>query len=138
MTNEILTALRRPFPVNQLKWRKGPGGKELVYVDARIVQQRFDDVMGIDWQCRFPVVTASVAVCEIGLRIDGEWLWRSNGAGETQVEGDKGQFSDAFKRAAVMWGVGKYLYSVKDKNNFPDWATPEGFDELMKKRQEAA
>src|SRR5690606_17516766 len=35
------------------------------------------------------------------------------GAGNTDVEADKGGISDAFKRAAVKWGVGRYLYGVE-------------------------
>lgn len=134
MTNDIMKQLQRPFPTNQLKWRKGPGGKELVYIDARQYQQRLTDVMGMDWQCRFSHVTPTGVVCEVGLLIEGEWRWRSNGAGETSIEGEKGQFTDAFKRACVMWGVGKYLYSINDKNNIPEWATPEGYDRLMESR----
>lgn len=61
----------------------------------------------------------------------------SNGAGETQVEGEKGKFSDAFKRAAVLWGVGRYLYylpntwcnlsngKIKQTPNLPNWAIPK-------------
>jgi len=136
-TMTIHEQLMRPFPVNQLKWRKGPGSKELVYIDARQFQKRLDDVMGMDWQCRFTHVTENGCVCEVGLRINGEWLWRANGAGETQIEGEKGQFSDAFKRACVMWGIGKYLYEIKDKNSIPDWATPEGYDKAIKARKAA-
>ena len=133
----ITDQLKRPFPVNQLKWRKGPGGKELVYIDARQFQHRLDDVFGMDWQCRFTHVTDGGVVCEVGLFVDGEWRWRANGAGKTGIEGDKGQFSDAFKRACVMWGIGKYLYELKDKNNIPKWATPEGFDEIINNREES-
>jgi hypothetical protein len=38
---------------------------------------------------------------------------KSNGAGDTDVEGPKGALSDAFKRAAVLWGIGRYLYSLE-------------------------
>jgi Rad52/22 family double-strand break repair protein len=48
----------------------------------------------------------------LGLLVEGDWLWRSNGAGNTSFEGEKGAYSDAFKRAAVLWGVGRYLYSL--------------------------
>ena len=131
----ILVQLARPFPVDQLHWRKGPGGKELVYLDARQYQKRLDEVMGLDWQCRFSHASEAGVVCEVGLLIDGEWRWRSNGAGETDIEGKKGQFSDAFKRACTMWGVGKYLYFLKDRDNIPAWATPEGYDEILKQRE---
>ena len=41
-----------------------------------------------------------------------EWVWKSNGAGQSDIEAEKGQFSDAFKRAAVLWGIGRYLYAL--------------------------
>jgi hypothetical protein len=40
------------------------------------------------------------------------WVRKSDGAGETQVEGEKGAISDALKRAAVKWGIGRYLYDL--------------------------
>ena len=68
------------------------------------------------------------------------WVWKANGAGETDYEGTKGQFSDAFKRAAVMWGIGRYLYALPNEwvqikpsgksykivnpPKLPDWAIP--------------
>ena len=98
------------------------------------VMKRLDDVMGLEWQCRYPFE----GCCEIGLKIDGEWVWRSNGAGETQVEAEKGQYSDAFKRAAVLWGIGRYLYylpnvwvpineykQLKEVPPLPAWAIPK-------------
>lgn len=39
--------------------------------------------------------------------------WRANGAGETGKEAAKGIYSDAFKRAGAMWGVGAYLYALR-------------------------
>ena len=39
-------------------------------------------------------------------------MWKADGAGDTAVEADKGALSDAFKRAAVRWGVGRYLYGM--------------------------
>ena len=47
--------MKRPFPVSKLKWRKGHGGSgDLVYIDARDVMTRLDEVCGPDlWQNRF-------------------------------------------------------------------------------------
>src|SRR3546814_14134583 len=39
-------------------------------------------------------------------------LFRSDGAGDTAVEVEKGAISDAFKRCAVKWGVGRYRYDI--------------------------
>jgi hypothetical protein len=119
MTDDILARLAAPFPPDVVSWRIGSTNKEktkgmaLAYIDARDVQDRFDQVMGLDWQVRHPWAAGTKLACEIGLRINGEWLWRGDGAGDSDVEAEKGAFSDSFKRAAVRWGVGRYLYDVQ-------------------------
>ena len=81
-------------------------------IDARDVMDRLDNVCGPEnWQDRYPHISGRV-VCEIGIKIGGEWVWKSDGAGDTAVEKEKGGLSDAFKRAGVMWGIGRYLYSL--------------------------
>jgi hypothetical protein len=133
----LLVDLKRPFPVKQLSWRSGGGPKKLVYINARQYQQRLDEVCGALWQCKYPNVTESgVTECSVGIKIGDEWVWRSSGAGSTKIEGEKGTFTDSFKRACAAWGIGRYLYNLKDENNIPDWATPEGYDKIIKARQE--
>lgn len=147
-------------------------GIALAYIDARDVMGRLDSVVGPEnWQCRYSHVTPNGVVCEIGIRAivmkpqsyainisTGEaqdipsnlsvddFIWKANGAGETQVEGEKGAMSDAFKRAAVMWNVGRYLYSlpnawvrlenrrIVEPPKLPTWATPEGYRAILEKR----
>ena len=117
--NEIIAKLSAPFPPAKISWRVGPtnnkdnptSGIALAYIDARDVQDRLDEVCGVNWQSRYPHA-AQKTVCEIGIKIDGEWYWRADGAGDTDMEAEKGSLSDAFKRAAVKWGVGRYLYDV--------------------------
>jgi len=139
--------LECPFAPAAVSWRIGRKNTEktsamlLAYIDARDVMERLDRACGFEnWQCRYSLADSGVLICDIGLRVNGEWLWRSNGAGDTQVEAEKGKCSDAFKRAAVLWGVGRYLYGLPsprvaidkygkwDKDPaLPDWATPKGY-----------
>lgn len=114
-----LTALRTPFRPDQISWRIGSTtqdkakGMALAYIDARDVQDRLDEAVGVEnWQCRYPHATGKT-VCEIGVRIGGEWIWKADGAGDSDVEAEKGALSDAFKRAAVRWGIGRYLYDLE-------------------------
>ena len=159
---DMFDQLARPFAVNLVSWRvgstndkklqvepwKATKGTALAYIDARDVMKRLDDVCGpAGWQCRYPLSESGLLICDVGLKIDNEWIWKANGAGDTQVEAEKGKASDAFKRAAVLWGVGRYLYGLpavwvdlengKIKNNpiLPEWATPEGYDKIMEKRR---
>lgn len=123
---ELFTALCEPFPIEEVSWRVGPTnersrkegdpvkGQPLCYVDARTVMDRFDSVCGADgWQCNYTPGVATSIVCNIGVRLAGDWVWKADGAGATDMEAEKGALSDAFKRAAVRWGVGRYLYEVK-------------------------
>lgn len=116
---DLFDGLAAPFPAESIDWRVGSRtqdkkkGMALAYVDARVVMDRFDTVCGPDgWQCSYTPAGAML-ICNIGARMpDGTWVWKSNGAGQTDVEGEKGMASDAFKRAAVLWGVGRYLYDI--------------------------
>jgi len=115
----ILTDLFAPFPARSISWRVGATigdktkGIALAYVDARDVMKRLDSVCGpAGWSCRYPWSDTKRLVCEVGIKVDSEWIYKSNGCGDTDVEAEKGAFSDAFKRAAVLWGVAQYLYEL--------------------------
>ena len=114
-----MAKLSAPFPAGEIEWRVGSTtqdksrGMALAYIDARAVMERLDEVCGPEgWQDRYPHAGAKTC-CEIGIKIGGEWVWKSDGAGDTDFEGSKGAFSDAFKRAAVRWGIGRYLYDLR-------------------------
>jgi len=124
----IWEKLAEPFDPETVHFRVGATnadktkGMALAYVDARDVMDRLDEVCGPEnWQSKFNEVNGAVC-CSIGIASDAkilmevtearEWVWKSDGAGQTSYEGEKGQFSDAFKRAAVQHGIGRYLYSA--------------------------
>jgi hypothetical protein len=115
---EIFLALKAPFDPSLVSWRVGSMNKEktkgmaLAYIDARDVMERLDTVVGPEnWQCRYPHANGKT-VCAIGLKIGDEWIWKEDGAGDSDIEAEKGALSDAFKRAAVRWGIGRYLYDI--------------------------
>lgn len=155
-SDEIMYALKRPFEEKQISWRVGSTNSEktsgiaLAYIDARDVMHRLDSIFGVcGWQNKHHE-SGGKTFCDIGLKIEGEWLWRSGGAGDSDIEAEKGAISDSFKRAAVLWGVGQYLYSLPSQwfdltpagrsyklagtPTLPKWATPLGYDEIMAKR----
>jgi hypothetical protein len=112
----LLKQLKNPFDAKFVKWRVGAtnadktSGIALAYIDSREVMKRLDEVCGIgNWRDHLSPVDNGF-ICEIDIKIDGEWITRSNAAGYTHVEPVKGGASDAFKRAASTWGVGRYLY----------------------------
>lgn len=116
-----LDDLRKPFDPASISWRVGSTTKDktkgmaLAYIDARDVQDRLDAVCGVGgWQCRYVPMHDKKTVCEIGIFLEpGVWVWKADGAGDSDVEAEKGALSDAFKRAAVRWGIGRYLYDVE-------------------------
>ncbi len=107
---QISYDLKMPWPTNEVKSRQGPGGKQLSYIDARQVMHRLDKVVGPEnWSDDYKSIDGKTC-CTLSLYIDGRWIAKSDGAGDTSIEGEKGGFSDSFKRAAVKWGIGRYLY----------------------------
>lgn len=74
---------------------------------------RLDRVMGpAGWERRHPHVEKTTT-CELTLILpDGTRVTKTDGAGDTDVEAEKGSLSDSFKRAAVNWGIGRYLYGL--------------------------
>lgn len=115
---DMFDRLADPFDVEAVSWRVGSTtadkskGMALAYLDARDVMDRLDIVCGPGgWQCRYSHANGKT-VCDIGIKVDGEWVWKADGAGDTDYEAEKGALSDAFKRAAVRWGIGRYLYGL--------------------------
>lgn len=112
--------LRKPMPEKDLEWRtvrtgngnRGPWAIVAPYIKSRAIMQRLDEVCGPEnWQLTTTPYSTGV-IASIGIRIDGEWVWKSDGAGFTDVESFKGGVSDAIKRAGVPWGIGRYLYDL--------------------------
>lgn len=111
--------LSAPFPPEAISWRaqkitaNGDKALALAYIDARDVMRRLDTVCGPEnWQDSYTETARGRVVCTLSIRIGSDWISKSDGAGDTDVEGEKGGMSDAFKRAAVKWGIGRYLYET--------------------------
>lgn len=130
-----IQALAKEFPRDAIHWRaqtltkNGDKALALAYLDARDVMDRLDEVCGPEnWQSRYIETPRGRVLCEIGIRIGDDWVWKSDGAGDTAVEGEKGGISDALKRAAVQWGIGRYLYRLESV-----WAPCETYEKNGKK-----
>lgn len=130
-----LSDLAKPFPESSVHWRaqtltqSGDKALALAYIDARDVMDRLDEVCGpAGWQSEITETAKGRVICRLGILIEDHWVWKSDGAGDTDVEGDKGGISDALKRAAVSWGVGRYLYRLDAV-----WAPCETYEKGGKK-----
>ena len=161
VTREQLARLHEPFPEQDIEWRiqradekdGKPWAMVLAYVTSRGIMQRLDTVCGPEnWRDDYRQVQGGF-ICDLSIRVGDEWITKSDGADPSNFEAFKGGISGALKRAAVKWGIGRYLYQLdegfaqceKSKRNgwnrhfdkakslsfwwcpppLPDWALPE-------------
>lgn len=117
-TPEDIKQLFAEFPKDAIHWRAqtlmkdGSKALALAYLDARDVMDRLDSVCGSEnWQDRYEF-SGVRTICYLSIRVNDEWISKADGAGDTDVEAEKGAISDALKRAAVKWGIGRYLYDL--------------------------
>lgn len=144
----LMQKLAEPFPADEVKCKpqtvKGNRALAIHYIGARQVMDRLDAVMGPDgWEDEYALLADGSVVCTIRVRIGENWIRKTDvgGPSEQPDSGDrmKSAFSDAFKRAAVKLGIGRYLYRLPqvwadyDPQNrrfttppkLPDWALPK-------------
>lgn len=85
----------------------------LLYKDARVDRQMLDEEFGIyGWQCDYKELKGNM-YCGIGVydKNTDQWVWKWDCGTESQTEKEKGEASDAFKRAGFRWGIGIELYN---------------------------
>lgn len=115
-TKDIFAKLKAPFSSKYVEWRIGSTnqektrGRAVPYLKSKAVVDRLDEALGeANWTVQYVSGPAGGVLCRLSLRIGTEWICKENGAGNTEVEGIKGGLTDAFKRTASTWGVGRYL-----------------------------
>jgi hypothetical protein len=115
-TREIVTALSAPFGAEELEFRAGAvsGTRALAlpYIQARDVMNRLDTVVGAaGWSYDFDLLSGDGRMVRGRLTVLGV---TKCDAGESGGEDEplKSAVSDALKRAAVHFGIGRYLYSL--------------------------
>ena len=117
---DIMAKLKAPFAPEDIEWRVGQTTRNgdkvsaLAYLTSRAVQQRLDDVFGpFGWATKYVKGPDGGVVCELSCKgPDGEWVTKADGSPNTDIEAVKGGLSSALKRAAVHWGIGRYLYDL--------------------------
>lgn len=148
MTDDIREKLSAPFGVHELKFfptaltKTDPKkGKVAAYIDSRAVMDRLDCVVGPSgWRTEYRVIDDGMkaVMCTLGVRMgpvgyDGaEWVYKSDvgypnegkDADNADKEPLKAAFSDALKRAAVQFGIGRYIYSLELEQ---DWLPVDAY-----------
>ncbi|HYW05822.1 MAG TPA: Rad52/Rad22 family DNA repair protein [Longimicrobium sp.] len=117
------SALRERFAADEIEWRLQQAGEKngrvwalcVPYVTNRAIQSRLDEVVGpTRWKNEFRPGPDGGVMCGLSVRVGDEWITKWDGAENTDVEGVKGGLSSAMKRAAVQWGIGRYLYALDE------------------------
>lgn len=162
-----LKKLAAPFAPEDVEWFIGVTNKEkdkglaIPFITNRAVQERLDDVCGVDgWKNEYKTLgereiydynnqltgkkTSQLCGISIWSEIRQEWITKWDGAEESDIEAIKGSLSSAMKRAAVQFGIGRYLYyldspwveieqrgrsyviKANQKIVLPGWALPGG------------
>ena len=121
MNQDVLQRLREAFAFKDVEWKiqvttqDKAKGMAVAYIDSRAIQNRLDEAVGaFNWRNTFVPWQDNSQIC--GLSIydsDREsWVTKFDGAENTDIEPIKGGLSDSMKRAACVWGIGRYLYEI--------------------------
>ncbi|MGG7060125.1 Rad52/Rad22 family DNA repair protein [Clostridium nigeriense] len=117
---ELEAELKKPFTFEEIEWRIGSSFERngeikalaLPYVTSRAIMDRLDAVFGLDgWEDEYQSWGNNAQLCAITVRIGDRFIKKWDGAESTDIESVKGGLSNALKRTAVKFGIGRYLYS---------------------------
>ena len=147
--NKYFEEFGKPFPASNVSWKLQLTNKEktsglaVPYLDARAIAERLDFVVGqTGWKDEYKpwhnYVTKKeqkfAQLCTIYIYDEDlkEWIGKTDGAEDSDIEPIKGGLSDAFKRAAVRWNIGRYLYGFE-----PVWVNiePRGDSYIIAKKE---
>ena len=112
-----LEKLNEPLSISDIEFRVQSINSKgyatiLAYKSARVDMNRLDEVVGhTGWQKRYELINGNL-FCSVGVydKENNQWIWKQDVGTESMTEKEKGQASDAFKRACFNWGIGRELY----------------------------
>jgi hypothetical protein len=124
--------LAAPFTAGDIGWRIQRTGEyggvlkgyAVPYIDSRAIASRLDEVFGVwGWQDSYilwhtleskgGVVQSQLCGISVYDENRKDWVTKYDGAENSDIEPVKGGLSDSFKRAAVKWAIGRYLYQME-------------------------
>lgn len=124
--NDILDELRRPFHPSHITWKpgavKGDRALAMPYADLRAYMNRLDEVCGSDWTVEYEPWGEDRIICKLTILLPsaggGQVAVSRSSTGESNKESERSEIggtvaeAQAFKRAAAMFGLGRYLYNL--------------------------
>ena len=94
------------------KNKTGPYAQVLLYKDARCDMTLLDETFGpFGWKVNNQEIKGNL-YCSVYIKHGEEWVEKQDVGKESNFESEKGEASDAFKRACFRWGIGRELYSA--------------------------
>lgn len=110
--------LNTPLRADQIEFRvqsvnRGGYATLLAYKNARVDMDRLDAVFGAGyWQRKHEMIGAK-EFCSVGIwnKELSQWVFVQDCGSASNTEAEKGQSSDAFKRACFNLGIGRELYA---------------------------
>ena len=121
MNQGSIKGLHSPFAFKDVEWKiqvttqDKVRGMAVAYINSRAIQNRLDEVIGaFNWKNSFVTWQNTAQICGLSIYDSNhnEWVTKYDGAENTDIEPIKGGLSDSFKRAACLWGIGRYLYEL--------------------------
>lgn len=124
---DIMAGLKAPFKPEDIEWKPQSATERngqisvlvVPYLNARAIMDRLDEVCGPMWKSEYEQMSLNTSKgvkegfsCRLAIKIGEEWISRVDGAEVSDIESIKGGHSNALKRAAVQWGIGRYLYDL--------------------------
>ncbi|MAE83565.1 MAG: hypothetical protein CMB80_12555 [Flammeovirgaceae bacterium] len=134
----IRDILQQPTPPDLIRWKtqsinQATGKATMVaYTDARFPRKILDEAVGIDgWETKYERDSQGHLFCYITIHFpNGRTITKGDCGVPSQFESEKGEASDAFKRACFTWGICADLYDLDmhwvecDKNANGEWRAP--------------
>jgi len=111
--NKQLTRNDIDFRISHLTGKDVVYAIILAYKDARVDMRILDEACGqLGWQVSYQrdskgVLQATISIWDEEKK---QWISKTSNGVESFTESQKGEYSDAFKRAGFMWGIGRGLY----------------------------
>lgn len=86
----------------------------LLYKDARVDMNILDETFGsMNWKRHHEFINGRLfCTVEVYDKEKGQWVSKQDVGTESSTEAEKGQASDAFKRACFNFGIGRELYTA--------------------------
>ena len=111
----LLEKLAQPFPASSIYWRAGTISRDkkraqaLPYAEPRIYEDRLNQICPGLWSVSFRPWGESRIICDLTI---GELTRSSTGEENEGFAPGTAAEAQAFKRACVKFGLGRYLYDI--------------------------